>query len=316
MRRARKEAEIMNICGKEGLIEGRLVRIARLDAEGFDFTDDPEAALAAVRKSRSRADVFTFIQRLSNTTPQYSYPMEWDNMAALRITTFDDWMTNQIDFKARNKARKAGKNGVTVAEVPFNDWLVREISAIYNECPIRQGKPFWHYGKDLDAVRRVNETFLERSVFIGASLEGRLIGFVKLVMDEQKSQAGLMQIVSMVGQRDKAPTNALIAQAVKSCADRGVEHLWYAKFSYGKKERDSLADFKANNGFKKVEIPRYYIPLTVAGKVALRFGLHRTAADWVPESVAARYRKLRNNWYEAKLRGAGPKTPAVAGHSD
>jgi hypothetical protein len=125
-----------------------------------------------------------------------------------------------------------------------------------------------------------------------------------------------MQIVSMVGQRDKAPTNALIAQAVKSCADRGVEHLWYAKFSYGKKERDSLADFKANNGFKKVEIPRYYIPLTVAGRVALRFGLHRTAADWVPESVAARYRKLRNNWYEAKLRGAGPKTPAVAGHSD
>jgi hypothetical protein len=293
----------MDICGKDGMIEGGLVRIARLDAEGFDFVEDPEAALSAVRKSRSRADLFTFTQRLSNTTPQYSYPMEWDNMAALRVTTFDDWMTNQLDFKARNKVRKAGKNGVVVREVSFNDELIREISAIYNECPIRQGKPFWHYGKDLEAVRRVNETFLDRSVFIGASCEGRMIGFVKLVMDEEGSQAGLMQIVSMVGQRDKAPNNSLIAQAVRSCADRKISHLWYAKFSYGKKQRDSLADFKANNGFTKVDVPRYYIPLTVAGRVALRFGLHRTAADWVPEPVAATYRKLRNSWYETRHRG-------------
>ena len=64
--------------------------------------------------------------------------MEPDNIAALRVSTFDEWMTKQIDFKVRNKVRKATKNGVVVREVPFDDAYVRGIHAIYNESPIRQ----------------------------------------------------------------------------------------------------------------------------------------------------------------------------------
>src|SRR5207249_444053 len=124
--------------------------------------------------------------------------------------------------------RKAAKNGVDVREAPFDDGFVRRISAIYNESPIRQGKRFWHYQKDLDAVRRMNATFMDRSIFIGAFYQENLIGFVKMVTNEDATQAGLMQIVSMLQYRDKAPTNALIAQAVRSCADRGIPHLWYA----------------------------------------------------------------------------------------
>ena len=56
-----------------------------------------------------RVDLLTFIQRISDTTPKYDYPMEWDNMAVLPISTFDAWMKNQIDFKVRNKVRKAEK---------------------------------------------------------------------------------------------------------------------------------------------------------------------------------------------------------------
>lgn len=288
----------MQICGKQALIEGKLVRVARLDAEGYDFFDDPESALEIIRRSRAGADLFTFTQKLSDTTPKYSYPAEWDNIAALRITTFDDWMTKQIDFKARNKARKAAKNGVVVKEVPFDDELVKGISAIYDESPVRQGKPFWHYRKDLAAVRSMNATFMDRSIFIGALFEGNLIGFVKLVTSEDQSQGGLMQIVSMIRYRDKAPTNALIAQAVRSCADRGIAHLWYANFSYGKKREDSLAEFKRHNGFQKVNVPRYYVPLTLRGKIALQLGLHHKTTDWVPEPLAATFRKVRRFWYE------------------
>ena len=288
----------MQIDGKLALIEGKLIRIARLDAEGYDFLDDPEAALEIIRKSRTGADLFTFTQKLSDTWPKYSYPMEWDNMAALRVTTFDDWITKQIDFKARNKARKAGKNGVVVQEVPFDENLVKGISAIYNETPVRQGKAFWHYGKDLAAVRSMNATFMDRSIFIGALFEGNLIGFVKLVTSEDRSQGGLMQIVSMIQQRDKAPTNALIAQAVRSCADRGISHLWYANFSYGKKQEDSLAEFKRHNGFQKIDVPRYFIPLTLRGRIALKLGLHHKANDWIPEPLAAAYRRIRRFWFE------------------
>jgi hypothetical protein len=293
----------LEVSGKEIRIKGKLIRIALLDGEGYQFVENPEAALKIIRESRKRVDLFTFIQKIPDTKPKYSYPMEWDNMAALPVSTFDHWMKNQIDFKVRNKVRKAAKNGVVVREVPFDDPLVCGISAVYNECPIRQGMRFWHYGKDLGAVRKINETFLDRSIFIGAFLEESLIGFVKLVTDEDRNQAGLMQIVSMIRHRDKAPTNALIAQAVQSCADRRISYLWYASMSYGKKQRDSLAEFKLHNGFRKIDLPRYYVPLTIAGRMALRVGLHRSMLDWVPEPVIAKYRRIRSLWYEKKFPG-------------
>lgn len=305
----------MEVCGKDLRIDGKLIRIGFIDAEGYQFLEDPEAALASLRSSRNRIDLFTFIQRLSDSPVKLNYPVELDNMAALRVTTFDDWMTKQIDFKVRNKARKAAKKGVDVREAAFDDAYVRGIHAIYNESPVRQGKPFWHYGKDLETVRKMNATFMDRSIFIGAYFEGNLIGFVKLVFDENRNQAGLMQIVSMIGHQDKAPTNALIAQAVKSCAERSIPYLWYANMSYGKKQRDGLADFKRHNGFQKIELPRYYVPLTAAGKMAFRLGLHHGLTQLIPEPIAATYRKLRKQWYERKPSGAESAEPKEAPES-
>jgi hypothetical protein len=293
----------LEVCGKELRIDGRLIRIGFIDGEGYQFLDDPEEALRSLRSSGGRVDLLTFIPRLSDTSTKLNYPTELDNMAALPVSTFDEWMTKQIDFKVRNKVRKAAKNGVVVREVPFDDDYVRGIHAIYNESPIRQGKPFWHYGKDLEAVRKMNATFTDRSIFIGAFFEDKLIGFVKLVFDENRSQAGLMQIVSMIGHQDKAPTNALVAQAVRSCAERGIPYLWYANMSYGKKQRDGLADFKRHNGFQKIELPRYYVPLTVAGRLALRLGLHHGMSEWIPEPVAATFRKIRKQWYGRRITG-------------
>jgi len=128
-----------------------------------------------------------------------------------------------------------------------------------------------------------------------------MIGFVKLVANEEYSQAGTMHIISMIKHRDRAPMNALIAQAVRSCADRKIPLLWYANMSYGHKVRDPLADFKRYNGFQKVEIPRYFVPLTLAGRVGLRLGLHRSLNSWVPEPLAARYRSLRSQWYAKRF---------------
>ena len=73
----------MELYGKEIRIEGKLIRIAHLDGEGYQFLEDPEAALEALKKSGTRIDLFTFIQKLSDTSPKYGYPMEWDNMAVL-----------------------------------------------------------------------------------------------------------------------------------------------------------------------------------------------------------------------------------------
>lgn len=293
----------MYINGKEIRVSGRMVRIASIDGEGYQFYNDPALVIEHLRHTPRRPHIFTFIQKLSDTTPRHPYHCEWDNMAVLPVSSFEDWMKNQIDFKVRNKVRKAEKNGIVLREVPYDDSFVRGISAIYNECPIRQGKRFWHYGKALEDVRKMNATFMDQSIFIGAYLNDQLIGFVKLVTDEDGGQAGLMQIISMVQHRDKAPTNALVAQAVRSCAARKIPHLWYANFSYGKKQSDSLADFKRHNGFKKVDVPRYYVPLTTIGRAAIACGLHHTAADWMPEMISSAFRKARGYWYAKRFSG-------------
>jgi hypothetical protein len=105
----------------------------------------------------------------------------------------------------------------------------------------------------------------------------------------------------MVQHKDKAPTNALIAQAVKSCANRAIPHLVYENFSYGKKEGDSLSHFKEVNGFQRVDLPRYYVPLTSLGELALRYSLHRRIVDHFPEPVLAKVRELRTSWYNRKF---------------
>lgn len=291
----------MRICSKEIRVDGRFLRIARLDADKYHFIEDPESVIESIRNSGVRADLFTFVQKLPDTLPKYNYPMEWDNFAALPISTFDDWWTKQIGFKARNKAKQAEKKGIVVREVPFNDELVTGIWQIYNECPVRQGRKFAHYGKDLETVRREAATYLESSQFIGAFDGDKLIGFIKLVADETRTQAGLMNILSMIEYRDKAPTNALVVHAVRYCASRNIPYLVYSSFAYGKKESSSISDFKERNGFQRIDVPRYYVPLTSLGRAAFRFGFHRRLVDHFPGPVVAKMRELRDAWHNRKL---------------
>jgi hypothetical protein len=287
--------------GRELVIERGLCRVAHLDADDYKFLDDPEATIAELCSTKTRIDLFTFMQKLPETSPQYAYPMEWDNMAVLPVSTFEHWWTEQIGNKTRNMARQAQKKGVVVREVPFDDALVHGIWEIYNECPVRQERRFPHYGKSLEAVREMSATFLDSSVFIGAYDSGKLIGFIKLVIDDSGTQAGMMHILSMLQARDKAPTNALVAQAVRSCADRHIPHLVYSRFAYGKKTQSSLSGFKERNGFQRVDIPRFYVPLTSWGKIALSMGLHHKVTDHLPESLVAKLRRLRSAWYQRKF---------------
>ncbi len=285
-------------------VEGQLVRTARVDGEKYLFIEDPEAVLIGIKKSGQRVDIFTFLQRLPDDTPKHRYLMEMDNLAVVPVSTFDAWWKHQVKDKTRNMVRRAEKAGVVVREIPFDGALVRGISSIYNECPIRQGKPFSHYGKDFETVYKEEATYLHNSIFIGAFLEDKLIGFVKLLCDQSGTQAGLLNIVSMVGQRDKAPTNALVAHAVRVCAERGIPYLVYSNFDYGKKQQDSLRGFKQHNGFQKFNVPRYYVPLTAWGRAALTLGLHHSLADRIPEPVLAKARHLRAAWYNRKFQSA------------
>jgi hypothetical protein len=275
-------------------VDGWLLRIARLAAEGYDSFEDLTATLIALRRRGRRVDLFTFVQNVPDRDPHYAYFMEWDNVAAVSVSTFDHWWRHQVSDKVRNQVRRARKSGVTVREVPFDDALVGGISAIYNESPLRQGRAFWHYGKGLDVVRQENATFAERSVFLGAYHGPELIGFAKLVLGAR--DARLMQIVAMLRHRDKSPSNALIAAAVCTCVDRNIPYLVYSKFRYGRKQDDGLNRFKRSNGFQQIDLPRFWVALTQLGRLALRLHAHRDVTAYLPEMALVPLRRTRTLW--------------------
>lgn len=291
----------MKIAGKDIRVSGRLIRIARLDGDKYEFPEDPDTLVAHLQSCGIRIDLFTFLQRIPETAPKYSYPMEWDNLAVLPVSTFDHWWNKQIRSYPRNRARQAEKRGVVLREVPLNEALIEGICKIYNETPIRQGRRFRHYGMTPECARTYAGTFPGRSIFVGAFLGEQIIGFAKLVTDADRKQACLVHILSMVQHKDKAPTNALIAQAVKCCADRGITYLVYENFTYGQKLGDSLSHFKEINGFTRMDLPRYYVPLTQLGHVALKLGLHHKFVYYLPESIASIFRDLRKHWYSRRF---------------
>lgn len=301
----------MNVCGNDISIHRSLVRVGRVAAEGFEYLRDPEAAVASLRGSNAPIDLFTFFMPLPRTSPEFPYPVEWDNLAALPITTFEHWWTQQIDGKTRNMVRRAEKKGLIVREVPFDGAFANGIWRIYNESPIRQGRRFPHYGKTIEAVHDMSATFLDNSRFIGAYLDGELIGFAKITWDHSKSQAAIMHILGMLEHRDKAPTNALLAHAVQTCAGLGIPYLVYSRYAFGNKQRDSLSAFKDSNGFRRFDIPRYYVPLSRWGSLGFRLGLHRSFLEYAPEAVLAEVRRVRGIWYNWKYRRAYSEKPPL-----
>lgn len=278
---------------------GRFCKIVRIKEEWLEDVEDPELIIRELKKSGFKADIFTFCQRLPDTTPKYNYYTEWENLAALSITIYDNWFKKQIHQNTRNKIRKAKKKGVQVKCVDFDDEFVKGIVNIYNENPVRQGKPFWYYGKDFETIKISHSTFNDRSFYIGAYFNDEMIGFIKLISTGKYIRT--MYVISLIKHRDKAPINLLLAKAVKICEDKKSPYLVYGSFDYGKRGSPSLTNFKRYNGFKKILLPRYYIPLTTKGKIILKTNMHHGFINILPEKLIIRLLSLRNKWYNKKI---------------
>jgi len=237
-------------------------------------------------------DIFTFWQRFPDVTPHYDYRMEWDNVAVLEVKSFEDWW-ERVGKKTRNMVRKAEKSGVKVRIVEPNNEFFDGVTRIFNEKPIRQGKRFPHYGKTLIDVKKGYANCLDQTqnTFIGAYHESELIGFIHLIHTDKYSI--MSNILCFEKHLDKAPMNALIAKAVKICSEMGVKYLIYEKMGGG-----SLGEFKRHNGFVKRLVPRYYIPLTLKGKVGLALNLHHGWRGLIPERLKPTLRVMRGWFYE------------------
>lgn len=289
-----------DICGRTIVVTGEWIRTAQIKDEDVVegvIVEAPDSFIIKLKESNLKADVFTFAQRPTDVTPKFDYHSEWDNWAAIPTTCFKDWWEN-LPQESRRNVRRAARRGVTVKVVPFDDNLVNGVFRIYNQTPVRDGRPFWHFGKDFETVRRELATYLDRSEFIGAYWNEELIGFIKMVYVDHV--ATVFHVISMKEHHDKRPMNALIAKAAELCEQKGISHLIYAKFIYGNKRRSSLLEFKRRNGFQQVNFPRYYIPLTLRGKLFVWLRLYRGFSGLLPEPILQPLLSLRA-WYYKRI---------------
>jgi hypothetical protein len=268
------------ISGRTVIASGKWFKTAFVKDEDMlegDGVADPESFIPLLKQSGLKADIFTFAQKLPDTVPKYAYRMDWDNFAVIPITSYSDWWKNRIESSVQRAVRKAAKLGVVV------------------KAPVRQGKPFWHFQKDFEAVKDENSTYADRNAFLGAYFQDELIGYIRITYVGKV--ASIIQVLSKMKHFEKRPSNALIAKAVEICEQKGFPYLMYCNYIYND-PKSSLTEFKRRNGFEQLLVPRYYIPLTSKGKIALRLGLHRGLVARIPKSVISQILRARRYWYE------------------
>ena len=293
------KAVALAVNGTDVIVRGRWIKVAAIHNEQWlDIQiEDPEQWVEKLKENRLqdlRADIFTFSQKPPFTLPKFQYPMEWESLAAISISTFDDWWT-KLPQEGRKNVRRSEKRGVVVKVKGLDDDLVRDIIAVNNDSPLRQGRTFDHFGKTFDQVKKDQMSFMGQCDFICAYLGEELIGFLKLVYIGKI--ASILQFLPKASHYDKRPANAMVAKAVELCETKRISYLVYGLFNYGNKQDSSLKDFKIRNGFKEILVPRFYVPLTTWGKVCLRLKLHRGLIGILPPSAITIGLSLRAKWY-------------------
>jgi hypothetical protein len=285
----------ISVDGRTIIVAGKWFREARIHDEDWlpgEAVRDPAHFLRIIKNSQLNPDWFTFAQKFTDPKPRFSYPLEWDNIAAIPITSFNEWWERRVSHDLRKDVRRAEKRGIIIRPFELTDKLAGGIKEIYDETPIRQGRRFWHYGKNLESVKRENSSFLDRSEFIGAFLGDELVGFIKIVFTDDIAR--MMQIIAKEQHQDKRPMNALIAKAVEVAEARKCSYLTYGKYTYDNKKNSSVVQFKRRNGFEEIHFPRYYIPMSTRGGVAIKAGLHLGVKRFIPESVMGFLLEMRS----------------------
>ena len=282
------------IAGGKKLIVGKgILKVARMKDEWYDDPGDARTIIEDLQNSAlHKPDIFTFWQRLPETEPLYPYRYEWEAISAVPLRDYSHWWHHQIRTDTRKKIKRPEKRGIVVRIMQLDDKFVEGVLDVFNETPIRRGRRFWHYGKDFATTKELLSRDIAISKFIGAYFEDKLVGFVKLVYAGRRfANPGL--IVSKLAFRTKYVNNVLIAKAVELCTADGIPYLTYTNWRTG-----DQAEFLRRHGFEKTLVPRYWIPLTLKGALAVNLGLQRDIRSYLSDDLRVRLRNWRGALYQ------------------
>ena len=291
---------VIHVNGKELVATGKWFRTARVRGEEFmeSELENPELYLKELQgggKRELNADIFTFAQKLPATHPRYSYPMEWESVAAIRLLSFKEWW-EKLPQETRKNVRRSAKRGVEVKVKEFDDELVRGIREVNDDTPLRQGLKNAYYGKSSEETRKLYGEFVGRCDFICAYCGDELIGFLHLIY--RGEVASILNLTTKPSHYDKRPANVLIAKAAEICESKGISYIIYGLFNYGNKGDSPLREFKIRNGFQEILVPRFFVPLTPRGKLCMKAKLHRGVVGILPHPIITIGVGVRALWYK------------------
>jgi hypothetical protein len=79
--------ECLEIAGQTYTISRGPANVVQLEDEWYEDVHDPLAVAAALKAARTKVDLFTFWQRLPDTEPHFCFPIEWESIAAMPVTS-------------------------------------------------------------------------------------------------------------------------------------------------------------------------------------------------------------------------------------
>ena len=289
--------KVFTACSHKVVVEGTLVKIARLKDEYETEISDPGTLIRELARCGCKPDVFTFWDRVPANTEPLTYPHDKEIQALLPVHTYEQWW-NELDRGVRKIVRRSSKKGVTIRTPELDDDLLIGLKRIFDETPLKRNKHFWYYDRSIEDLREaLGQDRSKDSEFLVAYYGEEVIGFMKLIYRDKFADP--VVFISKMEHFDKYPNNLLLAKAVERCAEKNLPFLHYSDWRLG-----SHGDFLRRNGFRKFAVNRYYVPLTIRGKIAVRFGMYQPLWSRVPESTRIRILKLRGLTYRLIFRFA------------
>ena len=289
----------VDVNGKKVFATGKWLRTAKVRGEEMmeNELENPDAYIAKLTGDANdvlKADIFTFTQKLPATRPKYSYPIEWESVAAIHLVSFKQWWEG-LPQETRKNVRRSQRRGVAVRIKEFNDDLIQAIREVNDESPLRQGMPNGYYGKSYDETKKLYGEFVGRCDFICAYFDHNLIGFLHLVY--RGAVASILNLTTRASHFDKRPANALVAKAVELCEAKAISYISYGLYNYGNKRDHPLRTFKIRNGFEEILMPRFFVPLSRWGELCMTAKLHRGFIGILPHPVIRMAVGARYLWY-------------------
>lgn len=192
--------------------------------------------------------------------------------------TFEEIWMNDFSKHARNRTRKAKKEGVVVREIEvFENWISHmhlcNMSSFH-----RQGRypRYPHSNRDafLVYLNRHRQLLGANYKVYGAFLGNRLIAYMATL--EYKRLVLISLIMSLSEFLSKCPNDALLKHLVDHACQNDFEWIYYSfdRVRYGSDRASlhfSLRRFKFEHGFKEYPMHIYHLGLTKTGAVLQRF---------------------------------------------